>query len=372
MERTIEEKAKAYDEAIERANELNYVSDKDSLQRKTVELIFPELIESEDERIRKELINAFKEATDSLYMVLTPSKREAFIAWLEKQGEQKPANKVEPKFKVGDWVVTDFNNVVQIKAIENSEYVLENRMRFSVDYVDKCWRKWTIQDAKDGDVLEFGDHGRLVVGIVSYINKSTGKVDVYCLLEANNFKLGNYYALDTINPHPATKEQRDLLFQKMKEAGFEWDIEKKELKKIELKPTEGWYDFIRWFVKQRTNDYTLIPSDDDIHKWGDNILNHARKVLERNTTEWSEEDNKIIEEIINDIECARAINYHAPKEGYEFRENWLKSLRPQSQWKPSDKQIEAVRIAAEIGTANNSWAMGILKSMYQDLKKLKG
>ena len=30
--------------------------------------------------------------------------------------------------------------------------------------------------------------------------------------------------------HPATKEQRDLLFQKMHEFGYEWDAEKKELK----------------------------------------------------------------------------------------------------------------------------------------------
>jgi hypothetical protein len=29
---------------------------------------------------------------------------------------------------------------------------------------------------------------------------------------------------------PATKEQRDLLFHKMKEAGYEWNAEKKELK----------------------------------------------------------------------------------------------------------------------------------------------
>jgi len=62
-------------------------------------------------------------------------------------------------------------------------------------------------------------------------------VDVNCLLEGNNFKLGNYYALDTIKPHPATKEQRDLLFQKMKEAGYEWNEEKKELKMIEQNPT---------------------------------------------------------------------------------------------------------------------------------------
>ena len=37
---------------------------------------------------------------------------------------------------------------------------------------------------------------------------------------------------------PATKEQRDLLFQKMKEAGYEWDADKKELKKIEQKLVE--------------------------------------------------------------------------------------------------------------------------------------
>ena len=35
--------------------------------------------------------------------------------------------------------------------------------------------------------------------------------------------------------NPATKEQRDFLFQKMKEEGYEWDPVKKELKKIKNK-----------------------------------------------------------------------------------------------------------------------------------------
>ena len=86
---------------------------------------------------------------------------------------------------------------------------------------------WTIQDAKDGDVLEFEDCRRLVVGIVSYINKSTGKV---CWLENNRFKSRNYYDLDTINPHPASREKRDALMKAMADAGYEWDSEKKELK----------------------------------------------------------------------------------------------------------------------------------------------
>ena len=51
--------------------------------------------ESEDERIRKALLNAFQESEDSLHMVLTPHKRESFIAWLEKQGEHKPLSTEE-------------------------------------------------------------------------------------------------------------------------------------------------------------------------------------------------------------------------------------------------------------------------------------
>lgn len=78
-ELSIEEKAKAYDEAYKRVA-VRFGSN-------VADEIF--LKESEDERIRKELLNAFKEAADSLYMVLSPLKRKAFIAWLEKQGEQK-------------------------------------------------------------------------------------------------------------------------------------------------------------------------------------------------------------------------------------------------------------------------------------------
>ena len=98
-ELSIEEKAKRYDEAIKRANELNYVSDKDSLQRKTVEHIFPELKESEEEKVRKEIVSYLK--TRKGY---TEAIKDPWIAWLEKQGEQKPAHEIEPTpiFRIGD------------------------------------------------------------------------------------------------------------------------------------------------------------------------------------------------------------------------------------------------------------------------------
>ena len=81
--KTIEEKAKAYDEAFEKAKEiLEMTSDKSAIYT-----IFPGLEESEDERIRKTLIEYFNAYPKDYYGEL---KKSHILTWLEKQGE-KPA-----------------------------------------------------------------------------------------------------------------------------------------------------------------------------------------------------------------------------------------------------------------------------------------
>lgn len=90
---TQEKKAIAYDEALERARNLH----KDAIEMenkaaiKTCEIIFPELCESEDERIRKNLIAIFK----GKIPYTSEEDAERYIAWLEKQGEQKPVEWTE-------------------------------------------------------------------------------------------------------------------------------------------------------------------------------------------------------------------------------------------------------------------------------------
>ena len=65
--------------------------------------LVPELIESEDERIRKAMIDFFKHEREEGITVLHYGVNiESMIAWLEKRAEKKTADKVEPKFKVGD------------------------------------------------------------------------------------------------------------------------------------------------------------------------------------------------------------------------------------------------------------------------------
>ena len=101
---TIEEKAKAYDEAIKRAKPL--MLDTNFSMKNTVISIFPELKEDDDERIRKELIEFIQWSEDrgmtrhDFHQAKRPSE---WIAYLEKQKEKKPILEVFG-FKVGDAV----------------------------------------------------------------------------------------------------------------------------------------------------------------------------------------------------------------------------------------------------------------------------
>ena len=285
-ELSVEEKAKRYDEVIKKAESLYKAAEPMSGCNVIIETFFPELKESEDERIRGAII---------YFISHTPTVpkgtigKETMIAWLEKQGEQKPipkyeigdtiyynsfgkiesmvvanivnngdgnpmyedvdgngvfekelieqksANKVEPKFKIGDWVIDkSFGTIKQIKEFDNDEKVwFTDGTGTFIEFLNGC-RLWTIQDAKDGDVLYTSSTASNEVFIFKELTIE-GYIKCYCSYDSEDkYCEGKYHFIGkpTFMTHPATKEQRDLLFQKMKEAGYEWDADKKELKKI--------------------------------------------------------------------------------------------------------------------------------------------
>lgn len=90
---TQEEKARRYDEALEIARDYYKANIKlDEVEENLVlEDIFPELQESEDERVKNELINAIRGLweNDALPMPLSVERKDKWIAWLEKQAERK-------------------------------------------------------------------------------------------------------------------------------------------------------------------------------------------------------------------------------------------------------------------------------------------
>ena len=278
-------------------------------QRYVLEKLFPELVESEDEKIREKLINTFNfydPAMNSPYLL--GINRNDIVAWLEKQGEQK--NKinsckitfedvlalecamktikitkgcaelykilvplydkihnaylvekqgkqkepqvyktkddeiitysetngykvVEPKFKVGDWVVNKLGNIWHIDSFDAKNYQVTNNKGehnyFPIDIQDRM-HLWTINDAKPGDILEL-DSG---IGIFKDNCIDSHNIHCYCyysyedVLEINKDSL-----YDNYQSHPATKEQCDTLMKAITDAGYTFDFEKKELKKIE-------------------------------------------------------------------------------------------------------------------------------------------
>ena len=281
---TIEEKAKAYDEALERAkiwqNHLYDTNDKDYADE--LNYIFPELRESEDEKIRNTLIDYFDDANkaDENPLQSYGIHTDKIIAWLEKQGEHanflskiqvgdkvtrneggvlvnisqlervakprrvKPVDKVEPKFKVGDWVSGYYTNY-KVTAINSEGYMVEDTVGNKINILfenENFHHLWTIRDAKDGDVLvvppaKGSEHTEQIFIFKEIKDREYVKnaVEYYCRVLDNEFCVNergfmgqsDYYFV------PATKKQCDTLFAKMHEAGYEWDAEKKELKKIE-------------------------------------------------------------------------------------------------------------------------------------------
>ena len=284
--KTIEEKAKAYDEKVSQAREMLKDGTISQNVINYIQHLFPELTETEDEKIRKTLIAFFNDlhkTKSHCWGLPIPT----ILDWLGKQSEvvrldeqiwqiannsaktweqsfailqatqtaynkgkkdalkeQKPTDKTEPKFHEGDWVVYvcgEESTTLQISRIIEGTYEFTDGSSLNVVDEDTL-HHWTIQDAKDGDVLITNKKQPFIFN--GHYDKDTDYIYAYCGI-SDFVKDDSFLPCDeefkvwgtNENVCPATKEQRDILFSKMREAGYEWDAEKKELKKVEQKPT---------------------------------------------------------------------------------------------------------------------------------------
>ena len=246
-----------YKEAVKKVKN-TILSDltRDSWVRAKIYEIFPELKESEDERIKNEIIAFVEQSIHRGGGIPIPREQEnKWLAWLEKQSEvaKTSGKELEPKFHPGDWVALGYN-ILKIKCVGNTHYCFETVSGYVDDMlvseIDSQFHLWTIQDAKDGDVLAYAtDEGDSWIMIYrSLYEPYEVHVHYHALLVNDNFSDKGTCCICIDNLKPATKEQRDLLFQKMKEAGYEWDTEKKEVKKIEPKTLNA-DEVIEWLDK---------------------------------------------------------------------------------------------------------------------------
>ena len=167
------------------------------------------------------------------------------VEWSEQQGktaleainEEKVdnANKVEPKFKVGDWIIENGLGKKPIKIVrfekrdDGTLVWFNNSTGIYIDYLDNYYHLWSIDDAKAGDILITNANPFIYKGRLD--PKNPDSPVAYCGIDC----LGDFYYCenddywDDAEVYPATEEQCNLLFKKMKEAGYEWDAENKKL-----------------------------------------------------------------------------------------------------------------------------------------------
>ena len=135
---------------------------------------------------------------------------------------------VKPKFKAGDWLVYNNGNCfaggfseAQVVKVKDGVYFFVSGTSGSFKFIDENCRLWTIEDAKDGDVIT---NGKLIV-IFNKLEEPTYKQHIIA-----------YVGLDLCGRLQITEDTWQLgvglIFDKMKEAGYQWNPDKKELRKI--------------------------------------------------------------------------------------------------------------------------------------------
>ena len=177
-ELTIEQKAKAYDEAIEVARKY-WNSPRTCIDIDVLPELFPEIKEIDDEEIRKGLIAIITDF-DSLYLQENYSlSREEAIAWLEEQGEH--AN-FRNKIQIGDKVTRNEDGVLvnlsQLKRVAKKDEKQGEQKPAEWSEDDENLLKLSLEnltELKDRFGEEYGKVGDCIVLLESIKERCTWK-----------------------------------------------------------------------------------------------------------------------------------------------------------------------------------------------------
>lgn len=339
-ELSIEEK---YKKALERAKEIIECSKSDTKEVRMVLSFFPELKECEDKR----MIQYFKDLApfdkaEELYEKYGFSHKDA-IAWFEKQGEQKPVKSLidywkemrlevwaqasgnrshnvstdntkmfslndideilekigdcqiehkpeesKPKFKVGDWIINETSNFIYkvlSRGYEGYMVANVNKDKFTISLEnEERYHLWTIQDAKDGDMIYVSTEEK---GIQAIFYKYEGGIIYFHCNLCGDFIADGYMPIGAIEfMSPLQKVHYQRFFEKMHEAGYEWDAELKQLKKIEQKPATMSLDEAIEHCKEKScGNSACALEHKQLEKW-------LIELKEQKPAAWSDEDEK--------------------------------------------------------------------------------
>lgn len=382
---------KAYKEAIEKLRILQRSwSATQNRAAKEIAEAFPELLENEDERIRREILETLHYGLACEESVLMPGAtttlKEA-IAYLERQKEQKPAEWSEDTIRkaieeVGltqhqiNWFK---NNVFPPKQEWSEEdeknfgeaisYIKDDSLR---DFLKSLPERFNLQPKQESEPIEIKYAGKIYKvygtkelpgGVVGYIiEDEPGHYD--CIIHPDEVLGGGYGIKSNGSPYPTkeiTSDEKSVeyiedsahLGSSVATNGSEWSEEDEytlgdAITAVDMMLTDSFQDshpnlfkaflIVKDFLKSLPERFNLPPKQ-----------------------EWNKEDKHKLQQAINTLDSC----------GYTVLVNWFKSLPErfnlQPNWKPSDEQMWALDVALENFYHQDDRAA--LESLRTDLKK---
>ena len=301
-ELSVEEKAKAYDEKLDVARHIYAdpsVKDEDKYY---IEVIFPELVESEDEKMRKVAIEACKYMVDNFEN--STQRYEEALAWLEKQ---RPSGC--PEY----CVMSNCSNCPYRPIVVKQ-------------------KPSDVSKQEPIDTTDLTDFEKCFKGMCCDKNQKFVKECCVSLLELARKQIQG--------------EQKP-----------EWSEEDEDNFKHLL-------DELVCLGNNRNSANRLYY--DRLIKFIEELKNRAQP-----KEKWCDKDERMLDRLIAYFEKQVALT----DDDNPRYANWLKSLRPQHRWKPSDEQIKVCKevyadlLSAkgfDLGTVN-----GELNRLEEELKKLK-
>lgn len=197
----------------------------------------------EDERMKRTLIGHLTSLSRSETVLMTKATYEQWIAWLERldmRGTPEREPEPGPHFEVDDWVIYN-GYTYRIINIDDHEYTLQAStdgilQQAVVLFTEEAKiRLWNINDAKPGDVLVSVSGCDYPFIYNGNFDASSGRVGAFCGINiSHDFVIPCSPSSWTfvVNVQPATKYDRDMLFDMMAKVGYKWDTDKLELRTI--------------------------------------------------------------------------------------------------------------------------------------------
>ena len=227
-----------------------------------------------------------------------------YESWFEKQGEKKETlcdkcRKEQPSHSCQDITA---NGRCYIEGMNTSNKV---KPKFKVKYA-----------GNEYNVLEVKD----IAGVTFYgIEDEPNHIDY--VLPDNCEIISGYGVKEKGSPYPT----KSAIYTEQKPTWSEEDMSKVQI--------------ICMYLNEAKKYYADITEVRECINW---LKSLKDRVIPQSKQEWSEEDERNLQGIIDEIEANKNQAPDYDLATYDRFLSWLKSLKPQNHWKPSDEQMRAV------------------------------